>query len=95
LSRQLIRAEELERAEEALSRTYQLVAGQAAHERVLMRAGVDADAYSAFATHHKANLFKQYLSDIDPRHEPAIMTMLLHFFAVGAVAQRFADGRQN
>lgn len=45
--------------------------------------------------HHKDTLFKHYLPDIDPRDEPAIMTMMLHMFAVGAVAQRFSDGRPS
>jgi hypothetical protein len=75
--------------------TYQLVAGQAAHERVLLRARVEPEAFEQFMKHHKENLFKRYMQDVDPRLEPAIMTMLLHFFAVGAVAQRFSDGRTN
>ena len=95
MSRPTISAEDLERAEQALARTYRLVAGQQAHERVLMRAGVDENAYERFARHHKTTLFKEYLPDIDPRHEPAIMTMLLHFFAIGAVSQRFSDGRPS
>ena len=95
MPRQMICAENLAEAEQALARTYQLVAGQAAHERVLMRAGVDSEAYDNFAKHHKETLFKEYIPDVDPRLEPAIMTMLMHFFAVGAVSQRIADGRPS
>jgi hypothetical protein len=91
----MIRAEHLENAERALSRTYLVVPSQQAHERVLFRAGVEPEAYDSFARHHQTNLFKQYLPDIDPRHEPAIMTMLMHFFAIGAVSQRLSDGRSS
>jgi hypothetical protein len=95
LSRPRISAEDLEQAEQALARTYTIVAGQAAHERILMRASVDPDAFDNFMRHHKERLFRQYIPDADPRMEPAIVTMLLHFFAVGAVAQRFSDGRPS
>ncbi len=95
MSRPTIKAEDLERAEEALRRTYLYVSGEQAHERVLRRAGVDAEAFDQFARHHKATLFKHYIPDVDPTFEPAIMTMLLHFFAIGAVSQRFSDGRPS
>jgi len=80
-------------AEEALSRTYKLVAGMQAHERVLARARVDPEAFESFAKHHKQILFKEYTPNIDPRDEAAVMTMLLHFFVVGVVAQRLIEGR--
>lgn len=87
-----VRAEHIAEAEKRIADIYQLVAGAQSHERVLMAARVSPEAFEQFAQHHKQMLFKKYLPDIDPRDEPAIMTMLLHFFAVGAVAQRLAEG---
>lgn len=95
MPRQMISAENLEEAERALSRTYVIVHGEAAHERVQRRAGVDPEAFGKFAAHHKELLFKKYIPDADPRLESPIMTMMMHFFAVGAMSQRFADGRPS
>lgn len=91
--RPLIKAEHLEKAERQLSRTYQVAAGASASHRVMYRARLDEVAVERYLQHHKQILFKRYIPDIDPRHEPAIMTMLLHMLCVGAVAQRAADGR--
>lgn len=93
-SRPLIKAEDLEKAERILSRTYQIAVGANASHRVMYRARLDEVATERFLAHHKTILFKRYVPDIDPRHEPAIMTMLLHMLCVGAVAQRVADGRE-
>lgn len=89
----MIQAADLERAERLLSQTYQIAAGTSAHNRLAYRAKIDPIAMGHFAEHHKRNLFQQYLPDIDPRHEPAIMTMLIHFLCVGAVAQRVSEGK--
>lgn len=92
----MIQADQLEQAEHAIARTYQLVVGPDSTERVLMRARCDRAAWERFAKHHKDTLFSStgYLPNVDPRDEPAIMTMLLHFFTVGAVAQRLAEGKE-
>lgn len=86
-----ITSENLERAEQILQIAYKVGTGDV--KIVLDRARVNREAWDAFASHHKKLLFDSrtgYLPEIDPRAEPAIMTMLLHFFAIGAVAQRLA-----
>lgn len=86
-----ITADNLERAERILKIAYSIGTGDV--RIVLDRARVDREAWEAFAQHHKKLLFdaqRGYLPEIDPRQEPAIMTMLLHFFAVGAISQRLA-----
>jgi hypothetical protein len=83
----------LERAEKILSATYNLVVGPDAGTRLAARARINPLAMDAFINHHRAILFKEYLPDIDPRHEAAINTMLVHMLCVGAVAQRVSEGR--
>lgn len=89
----LIKGEHLEKAERVLSRTYQVAVGASASHRVMYRARFDEMAAEKYLQHHTTLLFKRYIPEIDPRHEPAITTMLLHMLCVGAVAQRVADGR--
>lgn len=87
-----IRAVHIDEAEQRIARIYQLVAGADSNDKVLLAARTDPEGFLKFAQYHAETLFKQYLPDIDPRQEPAIMTMLRHFFAVGAVAQRLSEG---
>lgn len=87
----MISAEDLEKAEKVLSRTYQIAVGAQATHRVLDRARIDRIAAEKFLVHHKQVLFARYLPDVDPRTEPAVMTMLLHMLCVGAVSQRMSD----
>lgn len=88
-----ITSADLERAERLLSQTYQIAVGADAHNRLAYRAKIDPMAMGNFVSHHKETLFRRYLPDIDPRHEAAIMTMLVHFLCVGAVAQRVSEGK--
>jgi hypothetical protein len=76
-----------------LQRTYQIAAGATAPDRLYDRARINRFAGEKYLNHHRQLLFRRYLPDIDPRHEPAIMTMMLHMLCIGAVAQRVADGR--
>lgn len=89
----MINGENLERAERLLSQTYQIAVGQTAQERLYMKARIESTAAEMFLKHHSEVLFRRYLPDIDPRHEPAIMTMLNHMLCVGATAQRVSEGR--
>lgn len=87
----LIIGENIQQAERILKIAYSI--GSGSDPRIVLdRARVDRDAFEQFARHHKTLLFgaRGYLPEIDPRVEPAIMTMLLHFFAVGAISQRLA-----
>lgn len=86
-----ITGEHIERAESLLKVTYSIGTGDP--QIIMDRARVDREAVDRFMAHHKEMLFKKFLPDIDPRNEPAIMTMMLHFFAVGAIAQRVSEGR--
>lgn len=88
-----IDSEALERAEKILSATYNLQAGPDAGTRLANRARINHLAMDAFVQHHRNLLFQKYLPDIDPRHEAAIVTMMVHFLCVGAVAQRVSEGR--
>jgi hypothetical protein len=88
-----ITGENLERAERLLSQTYEVAVGARAQDRLAYRAKIEPDAMEAYVRHHKNILFRRYLPDIDPRHEQAIVTMLVHFLCVGAVAQRVAEGK--
>jgi hypothetical protein len=83
----------LEKAERILSATYNIQVGVDAGQRLAARARINPLAFDAFLNHHRTILFKRYLPDIDPRHEPAIMTMMAHMLCVGAVAQRASEGR--
>lgn len=90
----VITSEHLERAERLLSGTYRIAQGAANPvDAVCHRARIDLVAAERYMTHHKAILFHNHLPDVDPRHEPAIMTMLLHMLAVGAISQRVSEGR--
>jgi hypothetical protein len=89
----LITSGDLERAERLLSQTYQVAVGTDAHNRLAYRAKIDPMAMGNFIAHHKENLFRHYLPEIDPRHEPAIVTMLVHMLCTGAVAQRVSEGK--
>lgn len=93
MSRNMISSEDLERAERSISMTYQVVAGVEAVDKVCMRARLERGACDQFLKYHLERLTKQYLPDIDPRHEPALATMFLHMLAVGAVAEREASKR--
>lgn len=86
-------AEHIERAERILSATYNLQVGPDAGTRVANRARINPLAMDTFIKHHSTMLFQKYLPDIDPRHEAAINTMLVHMLCVGAVAQRCSEGR--
>lgn len=88
-----IGSEELERAERLLSQTYQIAVGASAINRVAYRAKINPIAMENFISKHKHVLFHEYLPDVDPRHEPAIVTMLVHMLCVGAVAQRVSEGK--
>lgn len=88
----IIDAEAITRAENLLRRTYKLNTGD---PRLIMdRALIDRTAADTLIKAHSDILFKQYMPDIDPRQEPAIRTMFAHFLAVGAIAQRMAEGRE-
>ena len=85
----LIRSRHIEHAERALSGTYRI----GLSERILMdRARVDHLDWARFLSHHRDTLFssKGHLGDVDPRIEPAILTMLMHFFLVGVESERAA-----
>jgi hypothetical protein len=90
----MITAENIERAEKILSQTYKIAIGD---PRIIMdRARVSREACDALMSHHRITCFNPNtgpLMDIDPRLEPAIMTMFLHFFAIGAISQRASEGR--
>lgn len=87
----MIEAEHIERAERLLVQTYRIGTGD--FKIVMDRARVDKDALDKFVNHHSTILFKKYMPEIDPRHEAAIRTMFVHFFAIGAIAQRASEGR--
>lgn len=89
----LITSADLERAERLLSQTYQIAVGADAHQRLAYRAKIDPMAMGNFISHHKETLFGKYLPDIDPRHEAAIMTMMVHMLCTGAVSQRVSEGK--
>jgi hypothetical protein len=90
----VITGENIERAEAILSQTYKIGIGD---PRIVMdRARVDREAFDRFMHHHRVTMFNHNtgpLMDVDPRLEPSIMTMMLHFFAVGAISQRASEGR--
>lgn len=81
----MINGEDLERAENQISRVYAIAVGASAADRVCYKASLDRSAVDSFIKHHLQNLTKKYLPDIDPRHEPALATMFLHMLATGAV----------
>lgn len=90
---QVITAEHIERAERLLKTVYAVGIGD---NIILDRARVVPEDFENFLRHHRNILFNGetgYLKDIDPRQEPAILTMFRHMFAVGAIAQRVAEGR--
>jgi hypothetical protein len=90
----VITAEHIERAERILKQTYAIGTGDP--RIVCDRARVERDDMDNFLRHHKDRLFNSqtgYMRDVDPRIEPAILTMLTHFFAVGAIAQRVSEGK--
>lgn len=87
----LIDSEDIERAENLLRRTYKLTTGDP--RLVMDRARVDRTALDTLIKAHSDLLFNQYLPDIDPRAESSLRTMFVHFFAVGAISQRMAEGR--
>lgn len=89
----LIMSADLERAERLLSQTYQIAVGADAHQRLAYRAKIDPMAMGNFITHHKDTLFRKYLPDIDPRHEAAIMTMMVHMLCTGSVARSVSQGK--
>lgn len=89
----VIQGGDIERAERLLSQAYQIAVGADAHNRLAYRAKIDPDAMGRYVSHHRQTLFQKYLPDIDPRHEPAIVTMLVHMLCVGATAQRVSEGR--
>jgi hypothetical protein len=91
----VIGSEDLERAERLLGQSYRLTEGIRGNPiaGVADRARINPLAMEVYLSHHKNVLFHQYLPDIDPRHEPAIMTMLAHMLAVGATAQRCSEGK--
>lgn len=88
-----IQAAHLKQAERILSATYNIQVGPDAGTRLANRARINPMAMDAFIQHHRSLLFGKYLKDIDPRDEPAIITMLVHMLCVGAVAQRVMEGR--
>jgi hypothetical protein len=89
----VIEAEHIERAERLLKTTYMIGVGD---PRIIIdRARADRAAVDNLMIHHKTRLFKEYLPDVDPRVEPAIVTMFLHFFALGAISQRVSDGNES
>lgn len=89
----MITGENIERAEKLVAQTYRIAVGASAVDRVCVKAGVDREAMDAFVNHHKSILVKKYMPDLDPRHDAALNTIMLHFFAVGATAQRVSEGR--
>lgn len=84
----MISAEHLETAERILSATYNVQIGPSATQRLYNRADINAMAAERYLQHHKTLLFNRYIPDADPRHEPAIVTMLNHMLCVGVVAAR-------
>lgn len=87
----LITAENIETAEKLLSISYQVTPDQ---RIIAERAGVEPEALDNLLKHHKQRLFNPqtgYMPNLDPRIEPALMTMMMHFFAVGAIANRIKD----
>lgn len=89
----MIDATHIERAESAIANIYQIAQGVPVVERVCMAAQIDSEAVDNLIRAHLETLTKQYMPDIDPRHEAGLATMFLHMLAVGAVAQRASDGR--
>jgi hypothetical protein len=87
----MITAEHIERAERILRQTYSISIGDP--RIVIDRARAERDAVDKFVSHHRERLFKEYIPDVDPRLEAPLMTMMLHFFAVGAISQRVSEGR--
>jgi hypothetical protein len=90
---QEIQSEHLERAERHLSAAYNIGVGTDAISRVAYRARINPEALEAFMRHHSSILYRKYLPDLDPRHEAAINTMLVHMICVGATSQRVSEGR--
>jgi hypothetical protein len=90
---QVVTGENLERAERLISQTYRIVVGPSAVDRVCMKARMDREAVDNFIRHHKDTFVKHYAPDLDPRLDAALNTMFLHMLAVGATAQRVAEGR--
>jgi hypothetical protein len=89
----MITAEHLEKAENVLKRTYKLGIG---NPRIVYdRARIAHEAGDALMAHHKTTLFKEYMPEVDPRVESSILTMFMHFLAVGAIAQRISEGHDS
>lgn len=56
----------------------------------LTHMSIEADGFAKFISHSVGRLREMY-SDIDPRHEAAIATLMTHMFFVGVAAGR-AEG---
>lgn len=71
----------------AAEKTLQIVYG-GDPGRSLLRMEVDRDAFDGFVSEKRGQLIKRYGNawhEMDPRLEPAINTLLVHFFLVGLV----------
>jgi len=89
----IIGAEEIERAERLLSVTYGSTPDSA--PRQLANLNVDRDAFDQFLAQRLDLVKRRYQrawAAMDPTIEPAINTLLMHFFLTGIVLGR-ADAR--
>lgn len=79
-----IRGEDLERSERLIKVLFEKGDWP---ESALKHFNIDLEAMSLFIRHEVATL-RQIYADIDPRHEAAIATLMLHLFLCGVAAGR-------
>lgn len=85
----MIGPDEIERAERMLQLVY---GGTPDAPRQLSNLEIEREAFDQFLTHRINTLRKSHdraWRAMDPRLEPAINTLLMHFFLTGVVAGRF------
>lgn len=80
----MVTAQDIEKVEKRFK-----IRGEIAGIRaVYTTADVDSDAMAAFVQHHVKGTLVKAVPDMDPRIEPALNTLLAHFFLVGVVCGR-------
>lgn len=80
----------LERAENIIKTLYNVGPGDVG--MVLDTAHTDHAAFESYIDSYAAPFFKHFIPDVDPRHEPTFLTMMLHFYAMGVTAERVLRG---
>lgn len=88
----VVRTEEIQTAEAMLGERSRL-AGLGLGVQ-FSRAAVDRETFEKFLT-FRMDLWREEYADVDPRVEPIVNTLLMHFFLVGVLCGRLAEGGEE